>query len=54
MARLGVRTEALSRFVLRGQLKSDGPQGKVCFGLQQRALRLSFPQLWPDAEMVER
>lgn len=36
----GVRQEAR-----RGQLKSDSPQGKVRFGLPQRALRLMFPPL---------
>jgi len=43
-------TDALGALVKRGLLKSDSPQGRVCLGLPQHALRFLFPQLWPEAE----
>ena len=43
-------TDALGALVKRGLLKSDSPQGKVRFGLPQRAVRFLFSQLWPEAE----
>ena len=43
-------TAALGALVKRGLLKSDSPLGKVRFGFPRHALRLMFPQLWPEAE----
>ena len=52
MTGLGERTavSALSALVKRGLLKSDTPQGKVCFGLPLHALRFYFPALLPEAK----
>lgn len=52
MTGLGDRTAgaALGALLKRGLLKSDTPQGKVRFGLPLHALRVYFPNLWPEAE----